>query len=96
MTYTEFLKWHEYFQLQPYGWRDDNRAVNIMQTFGGKIDGSKVFESLAIMKHSTEERKQREREEAKDGTTVLSTSNLQNSAFFAQMLKATGGDVIDV
>lgn len=50
MPYEEFIKWREYLELQPLGWRDDDRTLKLLQIQGFKGEPSSIFSSLAIMK----------------------------------------------
>ena len=85
MPYEELLQWEEYFEQRPAGWQDDNRAYRIMQAFGVKEKPGALFLSLSkIAKQS---------EPTGDGN--ISGANLKNSAMFAKMLSATGGDKLE-
>lgn len=82
MPYTELLKWVTYFRKQPRGWREDQRAVMIMRSFGFKGKDEDVFPSLRAMKHYAEEQR-----------AAREDSNVTPSGMFLQkMLKAKNGD----
>jgi hypothetical protein len=86
MPYDELLKWLEYFNKRPYGWRDDDRAFKIIQAWGGSnIKPYQVFASLEPIYKASEERKER---------GEISVQNLRQSTMFSKMLSAKGGEDI--
>jgi hypothetical protein len=46
MTYEEFLKWFQYFERRPVGWREDDRTYKLLQAQGLKATPGVVFPSL--------------------------------------------------
>jgi hypothetical protein len=88
MPYSEFQGWLEYFDRRPVDWRDDLRAARLMQAQGITEKPENLFESLkqlsdAITKYSPK---------PIEGSTNI--SSLRNSALFAKLLSAKGGDNI--
>jgi len=81
MTYEEFLGWCAYFKKKPFGWQEDQRAFYLMTSFGVKVKPENVFPSLKQMKESHE----------KD-----TEKGLSKSVLFQHMLKAVGGDKIEL
>lgn len=73
MPYEELLGWHDYLEKRPAGWREDQRAAMIMQSFGVKATPDKLFSSLARMKASAVEL-------SKDG--VVSVDSFKQSGVF--------------
>lgn len=79
MPYEELLKWVSFFKDRPFGWREDQRTLMIMKSFGFKGKGSDVFPSLRAMEQN--------RQANIDAGKVLPTGN-----FLEKMLKARNGD----
>jgi len=50
MPYTELLKWIEFFNRRPVGWREDLRTYLFLKTQGLKETPEKVFPSIARIK----------------------------------------------
>ena len=73
MPYEELLGWQDYLEKRPAGWREDQRAAMIMQSFGVKATPDKLFSSLAKMKASAVE-------VSKDG--MVSIDNFKQSGVF--------------
>jgi len=46
MPYDEMMSWLDYFELRPFGWRDDLRTARILQANGFKGDITKLFPTL--------------------------------------------------
>jgi hypothetical protein len=86
MDYEEFLKWMDYFDRRPVGWRDDLRTHMLMQAWGTKEPAHKVFASLKRM-HELEHVVNAE------GTDMQS---LKGSYLYQKMLTAVGGDKLDL
>lgn len=83
LSYGEYRKWIQFFQLRPYGWREDNRAFKIMSSSGNLEKGStgaKYFASLSLMEEA--ERKER-------ASRPVPT---RGSHFHSLLMKAKGGD----
>lgn len=79
MPYDELLGWIEYFKLRPPEWRDDNRAIKILQSNGFKGDPGKVFPSLhAISKPLVKD----------------AADSIKYSAIAGLISRAVGGDKI--
>ena len=81
MPYDELQKWYLYFDERPPGWKEDARQVPLIQAFGGKVDGEKIFESLAHMK-----RKREAARKVSQPAGTISTASLMNSAFFSKII----------
>jgi hypothetical protein len=75
MPYDELLRWLAYFEERPVGWRNDNRAFKIMQTFGAKGKAADHFPSLLAL-------------EAKPNKAL---KTLPKSLFFQKISTAKGG-----
>ena len=73
MPYEELLGWQEYLDKRPAGWREDQRAAMIMQSFGVKATPDKLFSSLARMKTSAVE---------VSGDGVISVDSFKQSGVF--------------
>lgn len=82
MPYDEFLKWIDYFEKRPFGWREDLRFAMIMQIAGDKRKPYEIYPSLVPIFKPKEENN--------------SLKSLKNSSMFLGMLKATGGDNLDI
>jgi hypothetical protein len=54
MPYEELIGWSEYLAERPYGWREDQRTMLLLQAAGVKERPEKVFSSLAAIKASSE------------------------------------------
>jgi hypothetical protein len=85
MPYDEYVKWHLYFGKRPVGWREDDRAMKLMQAQGTKAAPGQVFHSLGVIAAESEKRRN-------EGNPL---DSLRTSALFSRMLGAVGGDVID-
>jgi hypothetical protein len=83
MTYDEFLKWIDYFDRRPFGWREDLRFAMIMQIAGDKRKPDQIYPSLAAIF------KPIEREENP-------LKGIKGSKMFAGMLSAKGGHKLDI
>lgn len=84
MPYDEYRKWFAYFERRPYGWREDDRTMKIMQSFGTKAKPGEVFASLAMMSEQRTELL----------PDQVDSTNLKRSGFFSKLLTAKGGDAI--
>lgn len=85
MTYEELLGWFSYFEARPYGWRDDDRAAKLIQAQGVKEKPWKLFASLDAIYN-------RKHEEGVDPAVT----SLRGSMLFQKMLRAKGGDSLDL
>jgi len=54
MSYTELLKWVEFFRVRPHGWRDDQRAYMLLSAQGVKSKPENLFPSLRMIKEAEE------------------------------------------
>jgi hypothetical protein len=54
MPYDEFVKWQQYFEIRPVGWREDDRTLKLLQIQGFKGAPDEVFMSFASMKKSND------------------------------------------
>lgn len=54
MPYDEYLKWINFFNKRPVGWREDRRTSMLMQAQGVKASAEEMFPSLKIMKAAEE------------------------------------------
>jgi len=86
MPHEELLKWIEYFNKRPIGWREDDRTYKIMASFGTKEKPWNLFESLA---------KLREQSEQKEASQNIAKS-FTGSQLFQKIRGAKGGERIDV
>lgn len=82
MPYTELLKWVTYFRKQPKGWREDQRTVMLMRTFGYKGKDEDVFPSIRAMKIYAEEQRA-----AREDSQIL-----PKGMFMQNIIKAKNGD----
>ena len=57
MPHTELMKWIEFFQRRPVGWREDHRTSMLMNAFGVKEKGHNLFGSLKVIHDRTEAEK---------------------------------------
>lgn len=86
MPYDELLRWMNYFERRPIGWREDNRTHKLMQVQGCDQPAVELFPSLqpiftpAAVVH-------------KDG---MLPANFKGSLMFMKMLQAKGGDKVDL
>jgi hypothetical protein len=85
MTYEELLGWYDYFDRRPIEWRADDRAFKLLQAQGVKGKSYELFPSLGAIYNAPKEEK--------EGTDM---STLKGSALFQNMLKAQGGDTLDL
>lgn len=84
MEYEELLKWCNYFEQRPIGWREDLRFLKVLQAAGVKESPERLFASIAQMKQNSEEEK-------KENAGKVDMQNLRRSALFSKLLSATGG-----
>ena len=83
MPHDEMVRWFEYFERRPIGWRDDLRTSYVMQAQGAKIKAAEVFPSLAaVMKRA-------------DSSSAM-VDSFKKSTFFQKIQGAIGGDKLDV
>ena len=78
MPYDEFVGWQSYFDIQPVGWREDDRTLKLLQIQGFKGEASSIFQTFARIK----------------ATSVREETPLEKSTVFAFMKNARGGDNI--
>lgn len=83
MTYEEIRGWFNYFDQRPFGWQDDKRAALIMQSFGAKVDPTKIFTSLEKLSKAV-----RSKENFID--------SFRRSAMFQFVSNSTGGDKLEI
>jgi hypothetical protein len=96
MSYDEFQKWIEYFERRPPGWRDDNRAMRLLQAQGVKEPGEAIFESLRKLKmyESVTSKTTTVQVEEKPTASQIDGNKFKGSVLFAKMMGAVGGDSI--
>ena len=90
--YEELLGWTAYFDLRPYGWRDDDRVFKLLQAQGIKAKPESIFPSLKMIYNPPKAGK-KIKEDLSPG--MVSANNFKGSALFNRMLTATGGDKLD-
>lgn len=61
MPYTELLKWIDFFNKQPVGWKEDQRTYMLLRSWGLKEPAEKVFPSLRIIKDNDMKKKEPDR-----------------------------------
>jgi len=54
MSYTELLKWVEFFKRRPIGWREDQRAYMLLSAQGIKKRPEEIFPTLRMIKEDEE------------------------------------------
>jgi len=81
MPYDELLKWYEYLERRPIGWREDDRAVKYIQTQGFKGKPWELFPAL----HAIYNRK------IKEGNL----KDFKDSFMFNKIKSAKGGVKLD-
>ena len=81
ITYSELIKWHEYFRRRPIGWRDDDRAYKYLQTQGVKERPGRIFSSLGVMYGGDDDK----------SDEINSVKGLKSSFLYNKMLSAKGG-----
>ena len=88
MPYTELLKWVEFFNRRPVGWREDLRAYLYLRTQGTKEAPEKIFPSIGRIKDHEEKMKKVDQPVIKGRILdmMLKAKNGDNSGW-----KATGG-----
>jgi hypothetical protein len=86
MTYEAFLKWIDYFDKRPPGWRDDDRIFKLMQAWGVKEKPQNVFQSLKPIYSPP----------VKPEPGQLNMSKFKGSLMFNKILRAKNGDQLDV
>jgi hypothetical protein len=89
MPHEEFKKWQLYFESRPVGWRDDNRVIPLLNAWGSKVEGHKIFESLAKIKLNSSS----ENSDLKDNG--FNVNSFKNSGLFSKLLGAKGGDKLE-
>ena len=85
MPYDEFLGWISYFEHRPIGWRDDLRTMKVLQSNGVKARPEALFESIAKLKKSEDERTNQFVNKGQ-----VSSNNLMRSALFSKILLSEG------
>jgi hypothetical protein len=80
MPYEELVKWYQYFEKRPVGWREDSRAAKIIQAQGVKASPEELFSSLRTI--------------GKQAKKTELVDSLKNSSFFTFMAGAKGGDAL--
>jgi len=83
MPYEELLGWQAFFEIQPPGWQEDNRAYKLLQVQGCKAKPEEVFPSLAKLFRP-------KKVEHTDG--MLAQPSLGHSSILGKMLAAKGGE----
>jgi len=86
MPYTDYRQWLLYFAERPYGWREDDRTMKLLQAQGTKAAPGSVFASLGAIARAAEKRRG-------DGSEL---KTLKGSMMFTKMLGAIGGDKLEV
>jgi hypothetical protein len=79
MPYTELLKWVNYFNTRPVGWREDQRTFLLLKANGFKGEGEDLFASLKQMKKNQLDAQTEDRA-------------IPKGKFLESMLKAVNGD----
>jgi len=82
MPYTELLKWVEFFNRRPVGWREDQRTYLYLRTQGVKEKSEDLFPTLGLMA------KNRENLQVPDKAVPKGT-------VLEMMIKARNGDTSD-
>jgi len=54
MPYDELLKWIEFFNRRPIGWREDQRTYLYLRTQGVKEKAESLFPTLSLMARNKE------------------------------------------
>lgn len=83
MPYTELQNWTIYFDRRPVGWREDLRTAYLLQAQGDRRRPDQIFDSLARIKSTSESENKH-------------NSSLKNSAMFAKLMNARGGDKLTI
>jgi hypothetical protein len=79
MPYEELLKWVEFFNRRPVGWREDYRTYLFLRTQGVKESPENIFPSLKQLQKHESKRSEPDRAVPK-------------GKFLDMLLKAKGGD----
>ncbi len=84
MPYDELIRWVEYFEKRPVGWREDDRIYKVLQTQGVKEKPWNIFNSLNSIYNS------------KKNTPIVDyvDTSFKSTAFYQKLLSATGGDKV--
>lgn len=82
MPYEELLGWFAYFEARPAGWREDDRTAKLLQAQGVKEKAYKLFPSLDAIYNSNK--------------SDSALSSLKGSTMFQKMMRAKGGDKLDI
>lgn len=82
MPYTELLKWVDFFNKRPVGWREDQRTYLILRSQGVKESAENLFPTLRKIKQVHEESQTPDRAVPK-------------GKFLDMMMRAKGGDGTD-
>lgn len=82
MPYTELLKWIEFFNTRPIGWREDQRTYLVLRSLGYKGSPESLFATLKKIKGNQVENQKPDRAVPK-------------GAFLDKLLKAKNGDGSD-
>lgn len=83
MSYTEFLKWIEFFKRRPIGWREDQRTYLFLRTQGVKQKAEDLFPTLRML--------------AEDSKASLEPDRAVPKGMFLERLrKAKDGDKLDL
>lgn len=86
------MKWIDFFEKRPLGWRDDDRAYKLLSAWGVKADPWEVFESLGKLKRSSENDKSLN--DRNNSELYITTDSFKNSILFQKLKKAKGGSKI--
>jgi len=79
MSYTELLKWVEFFKVRPMGWRDDQRAYMLLSAQGVKSKPEDIFPSLRMIKETEE-------------NTIVPDKPIIKGQFLERLKRAKNGD----
>lgn len=86
MTHDELQGWFNYFERRPIGWREDDRTYKLLSAQGVKEKAHNIFPSLNTIYNGSKVVNE-------EGMVV---SSLKGSQMFMNMLRATGGDTLDL
>jgi len=79
MSYTELLKWVEFFKRRPIGWREDQRTYMLLSSQGVKKKPEEIFPTLRMIKENEE-------------STVVPDQPKIRGQFLERMKRAKNGD----
>jgi hypothetical protein len=84
MPYTELLGWSNYFDRRPVGWREDNRAYQLMRAQGVKEKPEAIFESLAAIRRNSNSQTEPDR----------ISNTFKNSYLYQKLMTAKAGEKV--